>query len=121
MRVESCGGGLFVSSDPAHKHFEAVSDRMSILLQTPALLGPDVDGKTEAEKLELAYSTAIRMSPEIQSLVAAEQQAAERARGLVDKAKNAAVQINGAPSSAPVGKIDPSDRRAIIANALRAG
>ena len=72
----------------------------------------------EDDVMEQCYATAVRMNPRLQSQVAAEQQAAEHAKTLVAQAKNAAVQVNGAPSSAPVTKPNPLDRRAVIANAL---
>jgi len=106
------------ASDPANAHFEAVQDRMLSLLQAPQVLG-DVSNMSEREKLQLAYDTAVRLDPQLAQSLFAQQQQSYAAQNQVQKARQAAVQVRGAPGGAVSGPVSQSDRRAVIANALR--
>ena len=106
------------ASDPANLHFEAVSDRMLQLLQAPQVLG-DTSQMSEREKLQLAYDTAVRLDPTTAQQIYAQQQQSMQAANQVQRAKTAAVQVRGAPSASPSFVTNQSDRRAVIANALR--
>ena len=106
------------AGDPANMHFEAVSDRMLQLLQAPQVLG-DTSQMSEREKLQLAYDTAVRLDPTTAQQIYAQQQQSMQAANQVQRAKTAAVQVRGAPSASPSFVTNQSDRRAVIANALR--
>ncbi len=107
------------AANPEHKHFDAVSERMSQLLAAPHLMGA-TEEMSESEKLKLAYDTAIRLDPTVYQQVMSEQQTRAQAQNRVAQAKNAAVQIKGAPTAAPGSKPDPKNRREIIKNAIHA-
>lgn len=100
-------------ADPKHKYFSQVSERILQLVGVYPNLPPQ-------EQLEKAYETAIWENPEIRQQMLAEQQAAERQTQQVAQAKQAAVQVNGAPAPGPAPKIDPRNRREVIAAAIRA-
>ena len=104
------------AADPKNQHFEALQPRILALLENPAILG-DITGKSEAEKLRIAYDTALRMDPVLSAQVAAQQQAQ---REVVTHAKKAAVQVVGAPGTAAKPAANLSDRRSVIANAMSA-
>jgi hypothetical protein len=106
------------ASDPANAHFEAVQDRMLSLLQAPQVLG-DISHMSEREKLQVAYDTAVRLDPQLAQSLFAQQQQSYAAQNQVQKARQAAVQVRGAPGGAVSGLVSQSDRRAVIANALR--
>jgi len=106
------------AADPANAHFEAVQDRMLSLLQAPNILG-DTGNMSEREKLQLAYDTAIRLDPAISQQMFAQQQQNLQAQSQTQRAKAAAVQIKGAPSAGLSTALNQTDRRAVIANALR--
>jgi hypothetical protein len=106
------------AADPANAHFEAVQDRMLTLLQAPNILG-DTGLMSEREKLQLAYDTAIRLDPAISQQMFAQQQQNLQAQSQAQRAKAAAVQIKGAPSAGLTTALNQTDRRAVIANALR--
>ena len=106
------------ASEPANSHFEKVQDRMLMLLEAPDFLG-DISAMSEREKLQLAYDTAIRLDPVISAQVLAHQQARSQAKNSVTSARSAAVQVNGSPGSGASASVNPTDRRAVIANALR--
>lgn len=106
------------AADPANAHFEAVQDRMLTLLQAPHILG-DTGNMSEREKLQLAYDTAIRLDPAISQQMFAQQQQNLQAQSQAQRAKAAAVQIKGAPSAGLSTALNQTDRRAVIANALR--
>lgn len=106
------------AADPANAHFEAVQDRMLTLLQAPHILG-DTSLMSEREKLQLAYDTAIRLDPAISQQMFAQQQQNLQAQSQAQRAKAAAVQIKGAPSAGLTTALNQTDRRAVIANALR--
>lgn len=118
------------ASDPKNAHFEAVRDKMTVLLQAPDVLmqltGQDINYMSERERLQLAYDTALRSDPSISQQVLAQQQAdsqrqvRERAQAAVHTARQAAVQVTGAPGSPLASSVNPTDRRSLIANALRA-
>ena len=108
------------AASPENRHFEAVSERMSVLLRNPAVLGADVDAMSDRDKLRLAYDAAVRMIPEVHALALADKQASEAAKAQAEKSKAAAVQVKGAPAPGPQPKPDPGDRRALIASAFRA-
>ena len=105
------------AADPANAHFEAVQDRMLSLLQAPNILG-DTSNMSEREKLQLAYDTAIRLDPQIAQSIFAQQQQSMQAQNQAQRAKAAAVQVRGAPAPS-MNTANQTDRRAIIANALR--
>ncbi len=107
------------ASNPEHKYFLEVQDWMASLMTSEKFATAN-NGKSPQEKLKSAYETALRVDPEIFQRYQAEQQASEKARQQVASAKNAAVQVKGAPASGPAPKPNPHDRRAIIANAIRA-
>jgi hypothetical protein len=106
------------AGDPANAHFEAVQDRMLSLLQAPQVLG-DISHMSEREKLQIAYDTAVRLDPQLAQGLYAQQQQNYATQNQVQKAKQAAVQVRGAPSAAISGAVNQTDRRAVIANALR--
>jgi len=106
------------AADPANAHFEAVQDRMLSLLQAPHILG-DTGLMSEREKLQLAYDTAIRLDPAISQQMFVQQQQNLQAQNQTQRAKAAAVQIKGAPSAGLTTALNQTDRRAVIANALR--
>ena len=106
------------AADPANAHFEAVQDRMLTLLQAPHILG-DTGNMSEREKLQLAYDTAIRLDPAISQQMFVQQQQNLQAQNQTQRAKAAAVQIKGAPSAGLTTALNQTDRRAVIANALR--
>jgi hypothetical protein len=106
------------ASDPANAHFEAVQDRMLSLLQAPQVLG-DISHMSEREKLQVAYETAVRLDPQLAQSLFAQQQQSYAAQNQVQKARQAAVQVRGAPGASVSGPVSQSDRRAVIANALR--
>ena len=106
------------AGDPANAHFEAVQDRMLSLLQAPQVLG-DISHMSEREKLQVAYDTAVRLDPQLAQNLYAQQLQSYAAQNQVQKAKQAAVQVRGAPGAAISGAVNQMDRRAVIANALR--
>jgi len=106
------------ASDPANMHFEAVSDRMLQLLQAPQVLG-DTSQMSEREKLQLAYDTAVRLDPQLAQTLYAQQQQQAQATAQVQRARTAAVSVRGAPGGSANPVINQTDRRAVIANALR--
>lgn len=114
-------------ADPNHQHFAELQDKMLALLQTPHLLGSDLPYLSETDKLERAYQTALRLDTTLSAQVSAQQQTEqqrverERQQAAAIAAKAAAVQVRGAPSASTVlAAVNPNDRRAVIANALRA-
>ena len=106
------------AADPANAHFEAVQDRMLTLLQAPNILG-DTGLMSEREKLQLAYDTAVRLDPQLAQSLYAQQQQATQAQAQVQRARTAAVSVRGAPGGSANPVINQTDRRAVIANALR--
>ena len=106
------------ASDPANLHFEAVSDRMLQLLQAPQVLG-DTSQMSEREKLQLAYDTAVRLDPQLAQTLYAQQQQQAQATAQVQRARTAAVSVRGAPGGSVSPVLNQTDRRAVIANALR--
>jgi DNA-binding transcriptional MerR regulator len=108
------------AEDPANAHFDAVQEKMLGLLQSPQVMkdvmGLDTSAMDYSQKLKVAYETAIRLDPALSTQVA--QQAAQQA-SQVQKSKAAAVQVKGAPGTGPAPVIDPSDRRAFIANLVK--
>lgn len=105
------------SSDPANSHFAALQPKMLALLQQPDIFGKDISLMSEREKLKLAYDTALRLDPELSAQASAAIQGQQAA---VSAAKTAAVQVRGAPGASIPADANPKDRRAVIANALRA-
>lgn len=114
------------AADPKNTHFGALQPKILALLQSQDLLGQDLSGLSEREKLQLAYDTAVRLDPQISSQVAAQQQAQQqeqlraKAQAAVSTAKAAAVQVKGAPGAPLQTTVNPNDRRSVIANAMRA-
>jgi hypothetical protein len=92
-------------------------------LEYPAALGLE-ESATEEEKLEAAYDAACRLDPTVSAQIASDKQAKElagrqaQAAAEVTQARQAAVQVKGAPSAGPPPPVNPKDRRAFIANQL---
>lgn len=113
------------AADPKNVHFAQVQDKMLALLQTPQILGPDVQFMSEREKLTLAYDAAVRLDPTLAAQALAQQQAQaqaqqrQQAQAAANTAKAAAVQVKGAPGAPLAATVNTNDRRAVIANALR--
>jgi hypothetical protein len=111
------------AANPEHKHFDAVSERILGFLEYPAALGLE-ESATEEEKLEAAYDAACRLDPAVSAQIASDKQAKElagrqaQAAAEVTQARQAAVQVKGAPSAGPPPPVNPKDRRAFIANQL---
>ena len=107
---------------PNHKHFQSVRKTMGALMMNEDFQSR-LNGKSESDILEAAYQSACWANDEIRSQLMAEQQAAsthnQQAQRVVQQAKQAAVQVHGAPQSAPAPKVDPSNRRELIKNAIR--
>lgn len=101
------------AGNPAHAHFEALQPKMITLLENPGILG-DISNMTDGEKLKVAYDVALRLDGSIPQI--AQQQSAV---AQVQKAKAAAIQVRGAPSSSASSSPNINDRRAVIANAIR--
>lgn len=107
----------FRSDTQAHPHFERVQERMLQILQTPALLG-DASTMSEAQKLQAAYDAAVRLEG-LNAAPTAPATAPAPAVSHVTRARAAAVQVSGAPAQGPAPAVNPSDRRAVIAHAMR--
>lgn len=105
---------------PEHKHFPQVRAKMAALLSSPGFLG-ETEGLSEQDQLKLAYDTAVWADPEIRKLLIAEKQTPNASSpALVQRAKQAAAMVHGAPASGPTAKTNAKDLRGIIANAMRA-
>lgn len=78
-----------------------------------------------AESMEDAYDKALRLNPQLfdkamaETRAEADRKAREEATKAAQAARNAAVQVKGAPSSGTQRPPNPADRRALIENALR--
>lgn len=113
------------AADPTHAHFQTLQPKMLALLQTPHLMG-GVQHMSEREKLQLAYDTALSLDPQLSAQEAAQQQAEasriarQNTQQAANTAKAAAVQVQGAPGAPLAATVNSQDRRAVIANALRA-
>ncbi len=112
------------AKDPAHPHFEAVQEKMLGLLEAPGViknvLGIDISGMDYAGRLKVAYDTAIRLDPALSAQLAATPQVPQQQSSHVQKSKAVAgLQVKGAPGSGPAAAIDPNDRRALIASAMK--
>ena len=101
------------AGNPAFTHFEALQPKMITLLENPGILG-DISNMSDGEKLKIAYDVALRLDDTIPQI--AQQQSAV---AQVQKAKAAAIQVRGAPSSSASAAPNVNDRRAVIANAIR--
>ena len=86
---------------------------MITLLENPGILG-DISNMTDGEKLKTAYDVALRLDDSIPQF-AQQQNVVQQ----VQKAKAAAIQVRGAPSSSASSAPNINDRRAVIANAIR--
>jgi len=100
-----------------HPEFDAVSERMLTLLQSPQILGVDASAG-EQERLQAAYDMACRLDPAVQARIEAAKASAQQAHQKVTQSKAAAVQVRGAPASGPQPAVNPQDRRALIKNAM---
>lgn len=103
------------AADPQHKHFAAVQPQMVRHLNAMKE-DPEWADKPEREKLEEAYQTAIWADPKIREQVLAEQQTKQRTEQQIADARNAAVQVTGAPSAGPAPPVNPKDRLALLRN-----
>ena len=101
------------ASNPAFTHFEALQPKMITLLENPGILG-DISNLSDGEKLKVAYDVALRLDDTIPQF-AQQQNVVQQ----VQKAKAAAIQVRGAPSSSASAAANINDRRAVIANAIR--
>ena len=101
------------ASNPAFTHFEALQPKMITLLENPGILG-DISNLSDGEKLKVAYDVALRLDDTIPQF-AQQQNVVQQ----VQKAKAAAIQVRGAPSSSASVAPNINDRRAVIANAIR--
>ncbi len=101
-------------ANPEHAGFDDVAQDMLPILEK--LSG--VDDPTE-EKLALAYELALRKHPEVVAKLKAADALKQQAPTEVTRTKRAAVQVTGAPSAAVGQTINPQDRRAVIAAAMR--
>ena len=100
------------AGNPAHSHFETLQPKMITLLENPGILG-DISNMSDGEKLKVAYDVALRLDDTIPQI--SHQQIAVA----VQRAKAAAIQVRGAPSSSAIAAPNSNDRRAVIANAIR--
>lgn len=98
----------------SHKHYDAVRPQMAAFVAHPESLGVNLEGMDEGQLLQAAYDAACYANPGVRQQMLAEQQAKELAERQVTQAKNAAVQVTGAPNSGPAPPINPQDRRAIL-------
>ena len=101
------------AGNPAFTHFEALQPKMITLLENPGILG-DISNLSDGEKLKVAYDVALRLDDTIPQF-AQQQNVVQQ----VQKAKAAAIQVRGAPSSSASAAANINDRRAVIANAIR--
>lgn len=111
------------AGNPANKHFEAVAEDMEMILSSPSFHQRH-NGVPESEKLKLAYDLACRTNPEVFKAIQAEQQAQElaqrqaQAAAEVTQARQAAVQVKGAPTPSPATTTNPKDLRAVVKEAF---
>jgi len=101
------------AGNPAYAHFEALQPKMITLLENPVFLG-DISNMSNGEKLKAAYDVALRLDETIPKTVQQQSSVAQ-----VQKAKAAAIQVRGAPSSSASAAPNVNDRRSVIANAIR--
>ena len=101
------------AGNPAYAHFEALQPTMITLLENPVFLG-DISNMSNGEKLKAAYDVALRLDETIPKTVQQQSSVAQ-----VQKAKAAAIQVRGAPSSSASAAPNVNDRRSVIANAIR--
>jgi len=101
------------AGNPAYEHFETLQPKMITLLENPGILG-DISKMTDGEKLKIAYDVALRLDDSIPQ-IAQQQNIVQQ----VQRAKAAAIQVRGAPSSSASSAPNINDRRAVIANAIR--
>lgn len=106
-------------ADANNKFADKVADDMLVLLSSQKFHDMTL-GKSHAEKLREAYDRACWLNPEVRSQIQAEQQAKElterqaKQTAQVTQARNAAVQVSGAPSSGPAPPVDPNDLREVV-------
>jgi hypothetical protein len=95
-------------SEPGHEKFDELRPHMAALVQSGA-----------AQTLQEAYDQAYRakFSDEWLNAQLLERQKADQQRA--QQAKQAAVQVTGAPSQATPPSVDPKNRRAVIEAAIR--
>lgn len=98
------------ASDPAHSHYETVRPIMAALIESGA-----------AVDLQSAYDQALWTRPDLRDQQLSEQRKTwqEEEKERVNKAKQAAVSVKGAPSSSQPSN-QPHDRRAAIEAAMNA-
>lgn len=96
-------------ADPAHPHFDAVSQTMGRLIEAGA-----------ASDLETAYNMAVASDPALRSTVPAPQPTAANLQEKTAAARRAAASVTGSPG--PSGNPKPNDLRAELEeNARRLG
>jgi hypothetical protein len=95
-------------SEPGHEKFDELRPHMAALVQSGS-----------AQTLQEAYDQAYRakFSDEWLNAQILERQKADQQRA--QQAKQAAVQVTGAPSQATPPSVDPKNRRAVIEAAIR--
>lgn len=99
-----------IRSDPAYPHFEELRPVMAALIESG-----------QVEDIRSAYQQAVWSRADFRDAELARQRedALKAEKERVDKARQGAVQVRpGAPAPAAASKVDPSDRRAVIANAM---
>ncbi len=99
--------------NPENKYANDVWEQMVPLLKSPEILG---QARTIEEKLEAAYQKAIRLNDDVFAKVQADQKAKEQSQQQIAQARQAAVQVSGAPTAGPAPELNPKDRRSLIAN-----
>jgi hypothetical protein len=106
--------------NPENKYADAVWQRMVPLLQNPQTLGDAAQGASIEDRLKLAYEAAIRLDPEVFAKVQADQQAKQQAEQQIAQARQAAVQVSGAPTAVAAPELNPKDRREFLRNQFSA-
>lgn len=99
--------------NPENKYANDVWEQMVPLLKSPEVLG---DARTIEDKLKAAYQKAIRLNDDVFARVQADQKAKEQSEQQIAQARQAAVQVSGAPTAGPAPELNPKDRRAFLAN-----
>lgn len=103
------------AAQPGHEHFEVLRPIMAAMLEQAA-------SENRPMTLQQAYDEAKWANPQVREALLNEQRQQQQTaqRQVVQNARQAAVQVRGAPSAALPQTIDPKDRRAFIAAQLRA-
>jgi predicted DsbA family dithiol-disulfide isomerase len=68
----------------------------------------------------LAYEAAVRLDPEVFAKVQADHKAKTEAEQQIAQARQAAVQVSGAPTAVAAPELNPKDRREFLRNQFSA-